>query len=199
MLANGGSEPREGGGRVWSSGSELELGWGKGVGPASCPGPASSPARLRPESRAAHFRDDSALDVEHGLKGGSTFYFRKCCESARWEREGGKRQRGASWCGGPGMEGPNLGRNCAAGAGRCTDQVARTSKPQGKKCVVFLPAEMRPQVLVSHFFRLSSSRSCESVLFPFAHEDIEAGDRLSVLGSVTQLLVAHPGFKPRCL
>ncbi|CAI9178656.1 unnamed protein product [Rangifer tarandus platyrhynchus] len=49
----------------------LEFGWAEGAGPARCPGPPSSPARPRPESRAAHFRDDSALDVEHGLKGGN--------------------------------------------------------------------------------------------------------------------------------
>lgn len=108
-------------------------------------------------------------------------------ERGRQERAGSKLVR---WAGDGGSLRAEL---------RCRGRSARTSKPQGKKCVVFLPAEMRPHVLVSHFFRLSSSRSCESVLFPFAHENIEAGDRLSVLGASTQLLVAHPGFKPRCL
>ena len=39
----------------------------------------------------------------------------------------------------------------------------------------------------------------EKLCLMIASGELEAGDRLSVLGSVTELLVAHSGFKPRCL
>lgn len=94
--------------------------------------------------------------------------------------EGGKRESGEQ-VGAVGRGWRVLeGRNCAAGAGPVYRPGGPDLETQGKKCVVFLPAEMRLRTRFPLLQTRSSSRSCESVLFPFAHENIEAGDRLRV-------------------
>eukprot|EP00069_Balaena_mysticetus_P014290 bmy_08460T0 len=118
-------------GRVWFPGSRSGIQTGKFAGSSSAraalgPGP-SAPGKRGIHTRAggsalrlsAHFHDDSAPEVEHGLKSGNTFCFREENEGAEWHREGERRGGGARageqvGAGGLGMEGP-LGRNCIVG------------------------------------------------------------------------------------
>lgn len=133
---------------------------------------------------SAHFHDDSALEVQHGLMSGSTFCFREENEGAEWDREGERRGGGARageqvGAGGLGMEGP-LGRNCIVGfraeVRGCKDKGPDNGVPGKEVCGISAARNEATQscfpLLQTQWIQIGSR---ESVLFPFAHEGTEAG------------------------